>query len=481
MKNMIRKLAGVITVLGIVLGFIAATTVPGFADENANGSITINPPSATEDSVSNDYRIYKVFDAEGNGSHIIYHLLEGKSTDDGVWKSSGMDRFFDVDSNGDLTAKGVTVHDTQLSKDAIAAVKAYVESDAATWPSTGTNENVFTAQSNGKTAATVTNVPNGYYYITTSTGALVSITSANPNADVIDKRGAPEIDKVITEADSVDEDGKRALAQLGSEVTFQASVSIQKGTDNLVFHDTMSSGLRLNASSVQIDGLSEGSYEINTSPDNGETFTINFSLPSDAEAMTITITYKAVVTRDALITDPATNDAYLSYGNRPNVTPHSGTEVYNAQFTVVKQDNNGNGLEGAGFVISNRDGKYYKYTEGDVSSSPTVSWVDDINDATEYISGPDGNVTAFTGLANGTYTLIENTVPNGYTKAADTSFTIKEHDYSTDNLSQSVTVIDEKAPTIPRTGGRGTFLFYVIGGAIVAGAAVLLVIRRRKA
>ena len=118
------------------------------------------------------------------------------------------------------------------------------------------------------------------------------------------------------------------------------------------------------------------------------------------------------------------NTARVDYGdeNSNNHTPDSETNVYNAKFTVNKKDGNDQPLAGAGFVVKNAANKYYKI-EGTV-----VSWVDSIDQATENFSIADGSVPSFTGLVDGTYTLIEKTVPAGYNKAADSTFTIAAND-----------------------------------------------------
>ena len=187
------------------------------------------------------------------------------------------------------------------------------------------------------------------------------------------------------------------------------------------------------------------------------------------------IKYTATVNSDALTVDPANNTAYLSYGHEDgeNHTPTVVTEVYNAKFDVLKNDDKGQPLAGAGFVLKNKDNKYYKIENG------VVSWVDSIDDATEKFSGNDGKVPAFTGLANGTYTLVEKTVPDGYNGAADQTFTIAEHDYTTANLEQKATVVNKEGAVLPSTGGIGTTIFYILGGILAVGAAVVLVARKR--
>ena len=43
----------------------------------------------------------------------------------------------------------------------------------------------------------------------------------------------------------------------------------------------------------------------------------------------------------------------------------------------------------------------------------------------------------------------------------------------------STTVTNNSGATLPETGGVGTTLFYIIGGVLMVGAAVLLVTRKR--
>ena len=88
-------------------------------------------------------------------------------------------------------------------------------------------------------------------------------------------------------------------------------------------------------------------------------------------------------------------------------------------------------------------------------------------------------VESFTGLVDGTYTLVEKTVPSGYNKAADSTFTIAASDYTSDNLVQTAEVINNSGAELPSTGGICTTIFYIIGAILVIGAGVLLVTRRR--
>ncbi len=191
----------------------------------------------------------------------------------------------------------------------------------------------------------------------------------------------------------------------------------------------------------------------------------------------ITFTYSATVTSDALTRVPEKNTCYLSYGHTPgnNRTPVKETEVYNATISVVKKDNKGQPLAGAGFVLKDNDkNQYYTLENG------AIVWVDDIEAADEHFSAADGTVPAFTGLADGSYTLSEKTVPSGYNKTADATFTIAAHDYTVANLEQEAEVVNNEGPELPSTGGIGTTVFYIVGALLVVGAAIVLIARRRN-
>lgn len=491
MKNFNRLIAFLLAAamtMGMSLTAMAEEQTENTADSTeVMGTITITPPENTLDTSSNTYEIYKVFEASGYKSdtdeRISYRLVEGKET-----APAG----FEVDNAGNVKYVG-TSEDGNLTPADIEAIKAYVTK----------KDLVDTVTVTGTTKAVSKALKNGYYFITTTTGTVVTIDSTNPDVTVDDKNSVPEVSKKITKASSVDEDGKKALAQLGTEVFFEAEVTVGKGAENYVFHDKMSKGLSYNGNAevwIGDDEVASENYSKDTQDE--DTLTIAFDneyISTLAAGTKLVIRYTATVTEAALTQDPAKNTAYVSYGdkNGSNNTPVSETETYNAIFTITKHDGEEKPLAGAGFVIKNADGKYYRFneateaeeaqgTEGEEGYVPakeaaeaSVSWVEDIKDATEYVSDNEGLVPAFTGLANGTYTVIEKTVPAGYNKAEDKDFTIEEHDYTDENLNQKATVINKAGIVLPHTGGMGTTIFNVLGTILVIGAGVMLVARRR--
>jgi len=458
-----KKLTALMLLAAFVLAFIVPVTA--MADTTKTGTITI-----TNTTADNVYKVYKVFDANGDGTHIVYNLVNGKTN-----APAG----FTVDGNGYVTYTGDSTDKTKLAADDIAAIAEYVKNDKPIKVVTATGNSVA-----------VDGLAPGYYYITTTTGTAVSVTSTNPNATVKDKNDAPVLDKKITGVTdgSFDKDGKKALAQVGTTVSYTATIEVKTGAVGYVFHDTMESSLQYDATSlkVQVDDIDVAISNYSTVTAQGDTITLTFDDEwiKTQVGKTITITYNATITSDALTTDSATNTAKLNYGHNGhiNTTPEKTTDTYNAKFTVTKTDKENQPLAGAGFVIAKTVGEgpnaetlYYK------KENEKVSWVENSTGATELktTDATGGNVLIFTGLADGTYTLVEKTVPDGYNKADDYTFTIKQGDYGQTNLEQSITVVNQSGAELPSTGGMGTTIFYVLGAVLVVGAGVLLVTKKR--
>ena len=289
---------------------------------------------------------------------------------------------------------------------------------------------------------------------------------------------------MITGAHSIDDAGKKAIADVGSTVNYTATITKKAGAENYVFHDKMTAGLTYNNDAVvKVNGqtITAGATTFTMGSLDGDTLTITFKnsfINGLADDTDIVIEYSATVNSDALQIDPAKNTAYLNYGDETgeNSTPVKETEVYNAKISVIKTDDENKPLAGAGFVLKNKeDGKFYTLVNND------IVWVDSIDAADEHMSDAEGNVPAFTGLCDGTYTLVEKTVPAGYNGAADVDITIAGRNFTAENLIQSATVVNKEGPALPSTGGIGTTIFYIVGSVLLLAAAIVLIARRRTA
>ena len=481
-KKMMALVIAMVMMVAMAIPAMAATQTPATLSSEDNASITVTLPTVpTGSTANNTYKIYKVFGATVSGSNIAY-VLSGSHED--------------VPAGFTLT-RGYVTHEgdaTELTAAEITAIKNYItEADLVATVTTTASDASFT----------VTGLDYGYYYIDTTTGTLVTVTSTNPNASVNDKNEVPPVDKKITGATGqIDEAGKKAIAQVGTDVEYTGTVTKKKGAENYTFKDKMDDGLTFNndvkvynsnpAGITDADALAAitvaaSNYTVGGAGGTGDgayTFDVAFNNTYMAglnDDTVLYIVYSGKINNNALTIAAEKNTAWLEYGdeNSPNSTPKVEVEVYSAKITVTKKDGStsGSGLAGAGFVLKNSANKYYKKT---TSTPDTIEWVDNIDSATEFTSDSTGALSGeFTGLIPGTYTLIEKTVPPSYNKCADVDFEIINSDYTAANLEQSTIVVNEQGNVLPSTGGIGTTMFYVIGAILVLGAGILLVTRRR--
>ncbi|MBR2560667.1 MAG: isopeptide-forming domain-containing fimbrial protein [Eubacterium sp.] len=528
MKKIFALLIAMVMVFGMSTTVFAASTIYKGAYDDSEGatntewdgagpaSIKITlPTTQVAPTGTTTYEIYKVFDATNNGtsSAISYTIMSGKSGVPGttfIADINGTVYHYDptatvtADTEGaiQITLTGgskryIVPTGGTLTEAEVAAIASYIGSDAPVCTA------VVPA---GDASVTISGLDYGYYYIATSTGTVVTVDSTNPSAEVKDKNVIPPV--VKSAGTAYNADSLKAIAAVGTSQPFTAQITKTHGAKNLVFTDTMTNML--------FDGTVNITVSSGTAPTTAQAkvettatgFTVTFDndyIAGLADNTIITLKYSGTITSDALSVNPATNTATLTSGEG-NTSTSATVNVYNAKFTVTKQDGSGQPLPDAGFVIKNNAGAYYKLnaaTEA-VEDDPTTEGVDESADATpasitwytlaanetleqaisdgkitQYISNAQGTVPAFTGLANGTYTLVESTVPNGYNKAADSTFTIADNNYDRANLEQTATVVNQAGSVLPSTGGIGTKMFYIIGAVIVAGAAIALVARRR--
>lgn len=123
--------------------------------------------------------------------------------------------------------------------------------------------------------------------------------------------------------------------------------------------------------------------------------------------------------------------------------------------------------------------------------------------AVQVVKNDEGTAFTFSGLDDGDYRLTETATPAGYNTIDPIEFTITaEHDVLSDNPaltslngnaatgeitftssipdgSLSADIVNQSGATLPETGGMGTTLFYIVGSALVIGAGVLLITKRR--
>lgn len=428
-----KRLGMVLLVLLLVIAMCPAV----FA---ASITISSQPPEAGS-SGGEVYTAYKVFDVYQLGDKTIY-TIEGSSP---FYEAVSGSPLFELNETGTAGEYEVLFKGDEGDSAEIAAL---LDGVAAKGTAAGS------ATADGTGTAVIADLDPGYYLVTGSFGSSIIIGVLGDEA-IESKTVYPSLTK---QAD-------KETACFGETVTYTITVSVPSAaTEAITVHDSMQ-GLDYGA-------LTADSFEVTADTSAADGHTVDFVIsPAQVAANageSITIKYTATVGADSIVGE---NDAFLTYSSFTG-TPVE-TEVRNHKADVFKYTGaEKTGLAGAGFVIKNEAGDFYKLTDG------IVTWVSDEGDATELTTEADAFTVSFIGLADGTYTLVEKTVPTGYNRANDTPFTINGADLSGD---AQIEVENNSGSELPSTGGMGTTLFYVVGGLLILGAAMLLIARKRRA
>lgn len=473
------KHARKLTSLLLALVMVFALAVTAFAA--GAGSITVDNPIAGQ-----NYTAYKIFDVVYNDGQTAYsYTIDSTSawfnTVDTYSKqtNSGLT----LTKVGDTTTYVVTTTGDFSAPPFADALKKALDAN----PTAFTGTPLTKSGSPEKASATVNEL--GYYFVTSTTGALCNLTTTNPNANIHDKNDMPfkkEVDKT-----NVD---------VGQTVTFKITGKVPDytgfNTYTYLITDTMTDGLTFNGDSLTVK-VGEATvtndctiaYDAETAP---QTFTVSIPVLEKKYnfGAEIVVTYTATVNKNAIAVI-STNQAKLTYSNDPTTgeTKDSQTEeqkVYTSKIVIDKFETDKKDtvkLEGAEFVLYKKAPndadqnaiQYYKQDE----TTKAVSWVDAIADATKVTTDANG-AASFDGLANGTYYLVETKAPAGYnqlTEAKDVVVTGSITDST--KLSVTAEVANSAGTLLPSTGGMGTTIFYVLGAVLVVGAGVLLVTKKR--
>ena len=223
---------------------------------------------------------------------------------------------------------------------------------------------------------------------------------------------------------------------------------------------------------------------------------------------TMRITYAATLTADAKMGDTDNPNEVVLTWKRTNTTYFDTLKdcchVYTYGIDVLKQfSDNGGNLRNVKFKLHNdtddvfviadlKDGVYY--AKGFAAKKA---------DATTFVPNSSGHIVV-KGLEDDTYSLTETATDKGYvllkeavkivitakengtcekcgTKLLTASATVNGKDVTmTDgNASVPLTVVNNPGFDLPKTGGRGVWM-YTVGGVLLLSAAAFIVVKSRK-
>lgn len=501
MKKMKRLVA-----LALSVVMVLAMSVVAFA-QNDDGTYNITAPAT-----SHQYEIYQIFTgdlASGTLSNVKWGA-NAKNENDSVTVGAEVP---------ETVINALTAVNSSSDTDKLAVIKKYAKLDS-TPVATISNGATYKAQA-------------GYYLIKDQDDSVTGddsytlyIVKVAGDVTIEPKSEKPSFEKKIKDTNDttgVTSDWQdSADYDIGDKIPFQLKGTVAANyadykTYYFAFHDKEENSLTFDPTSVKVyvDGTQITSgYDVKTSgkTHNDCTFEIVFedlkNISSVHAGSVITAEYESELNTNAVLGSQGNvNSANLEYSNNPNneqvgrpntpgETPWDNVIVFTYKVVVNKVDENQNPLTGAEFTLSK------KLKDGTTKDIAVVK-------------GNNGTTFTFKGLDDGDYILRETKTPDEYNTIKDITFTVtadhkiqwtteKRTDILTSltgnaekgeiefssvngtaeegnaaNAGLSTTVINKKGSSLPSTGGIGTTIFYVVGGILMVGAAVLLITKRR--
>lgn len=441
---------------------------------------------------------------------------------------------FDSCSNADAVAKVLAGKDSTTDKAFLEAFAGVVGANLGTMAGSAS----VAADSAEAASYVISGLSAGYYLVKDADNTLGGVYDSHTdlilklvkNETVTPKSSVPALTKKVHENSTAAGTWQDAAdAAIGEPVQFQLTGTMPSTIDtyptySYTFHDDLSNGLTLiddaadteHPIKVMIGGtdVTSSFTKTTTGLSDGCDLELSCANVKGIDGVTVTEDTEVVVTyyaklnpENAVIAGTGNpNTAYLEFSNNPNgtgagKTPVDKVTVFTYELVVNKVDGSSAEtvkppLEGAKFTL---------YKKNADNGWDTVK---------EEGNGTTDTTFTFTGLDAGEYKLSETQTPGGYSTADDmifkvvsvydtdsadpklTDLKIKSEDGNTelsgtggtftvnmtptaDSKNITTTIQNMKGSSLPSTGGMGTTLFYVVGAILAAGAAVLLVVKRR--
>lgn len=308
MKKIASLLLALAMLLSLTVSAFAADTPATTSDETGEGSIII-----TNATIGETYHVYRLFTAtygdsytDSNGNTVVptVYIATAEQKAELEAASGNVFEFTAIPStlnrNGeedDDTQYRVTVGSNYTDEDVVSFVASYVrilsssvtacyfpgatEMAGSNYEGDGTSDGVASAST-----VVFNNLPLGYYFVTSSLGSVVSLTTTNPEATIVDKNTSdpdwdnnpdePEDDDPVK--DVVDPTTNQSIddekVSVGKTLEYQISFTNTSGEtlSEVVVYDAVPEGTEYTNSSIALQILDDSNDEVTTAvndiPDN---------------------------------------------------------------------------------------------------------------------------------------------------------------------------------------------------------------------
>ncbi len=351
-------------------------------------------------------------------------------------------------------------------------------------------------------------------------GADGSITDSTGNAitEISVSNYKPELTKEVKQNATSTTYGEKGDYSVGDTVDYKVTISIPENITSLKTFQIVDvpTNITDTLSSIEmtVDGTAVATAAYSTPTQTGNGFTIQF-VPAEMAAYAgkdLVIEYQATLnTAPADMKVGNENTATLTYSN--NIIPTDTTNPNNGKTETTNDitddatvysfaiEINKTGEDGTTALSDVTFEMYKKVATGTTGalteaeyeaaglSDPGTgnAWLK-VNGTTLTTDG-NGQATQ-TGLANGTYYLVETKTNEGYnllSKPLEVEVNVEYIDsqgnyvaVTDDTATVNVNIKNSKGFTLPITGGAGTLIFTLIGCVLVGGGAIILFRLKKK-
>ena len=360
-----------------------------------------------------------------------------------------------------------------------------------------------------------------YEFTVTADGKIVYDGKTENNIIITVKNEKPDMTKQVKERDK-DNWKQDADYNVGDMVPYKITIDVPSNITNLKEFTLTDTPTNLDDKevSLQCEGsdVDLNAYSVAKEGDHGFKITFTTENMASYAGKQIVVTYNAELLGGAVTTiNGNQNTAKLEYSNKilpgqddkdnpnrpenPDIKPgkdsiEDSAVVYTFKLQILKKAEKADGTP-----LQDVEFDLYKEVSKETINAITGAKAKNVGlDSEKYwlkintdpLKTDENGEVSQSGLANGTYYLVETKTNKNYNLLKEpvkvelnivyttTTKTEFKEGSDTSTGTHTETIINKKGFTLPITGGMGTVLFSIAGFALMAGAAFVLLKGRRK-